>query len=172
MHFYSGFSLQKEKILFSKYLNNSGLCVAGFSYGAQRALEHVYASKERVDRLILLSPAFFQEEDSAFVRSQLRYFETDKDVYVKQFLHNVAFPSHFSLNSYLNIADKSSLENLLSYKWEKKKIEEILARGTVIEVFFGKKDKIINIKDAHDFFKQTCVVYTDKNTGHLLKELV
>ena len=60
--YFNGFSLQNEEELFSEYLLQSELCVAGFSYGAQKAFEYVYKSKERIDRLILLSPAFFQTQ--------------------------------------------------------------------------------------------------------------
>jgi len=50
----------------SPYLLNSDYCVAGFSCGAQQAFEYVYHSKKRIDRLILLSPAFFQREQLLF----------------------------------------------------------------------------------------------------------
>jgi len=58
--YFNGFSLAKEENLFEDFLLGSEFCVAGFSYGAQKAFEYVYKSSERVDRLILLSPAFFQ----------------------------------------------------------------------------------------------------------------
>ena len=85
--------LMREEKLFSDYLITSDLCVAGFSYGAQKAFEYVFNSKERVDRLILLSPAFFQTQKPSFVRTQLRYFQSGKEAYVVQFLKNVVYPS-------------------------------------------------------------------------------
>ena len=97
MHYFNGFSLQNEENYFKEYLNKSELCVAGFSYGAQKAFEYVYKSKERVDRLILLSPAFFQTQKPSFVRTQLRYFEAGQEAYVKQFCQNVASPSSVDL---------------------------------------------------------------------------
>ena len=93
MIYFNGFSLQNEKELFAPYLVDSDYCVAGFSYGAQQAFEYVYHAKERIDRLILLSPAFFQTQKPSFIRTQLRYFEAGQEAYVKQFLANVSYPS-------------------------------------------------------------------------------
>ena len=60
MLYFNGFSLQNEEEHFKAYLSDNDLTIAGFSYGAQKAFEYAYHSKERIDRLILLSPAFFQ----------------------------------------------------------------------------------------------------------------
>ena len=60
MKYFNGFSLNGEKELFKEYLIDSEFSVAGFSYGAIEAFEYVYNGKDRVDRLILLSPAFFK----------------------------------------------------------------------------------------------------------------
>jgi hypothetical protein len=67
------------------------------------------------------------------------------------------------------VGTKDELNSLLSYIWEKEKIQSILERGTSIEVFLGRKDKIIDSAKAKDFFSQT-TCYLLKNTGHLLKE--
>ncbi len=168
MHYFNGFSLQDEEKYFQTFLLNSELSVAGFSYGAQKALEYVYKSKERVDRLILLSPAFFQTQKPSFLRTQLRYFEAGQEAYVKQFLQNVASPSNIDLSSCLNLGNKEELEALLTYVWEEDKIKEILNRGTVIEVFFGSEDKIIKVEDALDFFTSFTTTYYIKDVGHLL----
>ncbi len=106
MNYFHGFSLQNEEELFSQYLINSDYCVAGFSYGAQQAMEYVYHSKKRIDRLILLSPAFFQMQKPSFIRTQLRYFEAGQEAYVKQFLANVTYPSSLDLSNYLKSRDK------------------------------------------------------------------
>ena len=170
MKYFSGFSLQREKELFSTYLIESETAVAGFSYGAQQAFEYVYASKERIDRLILLSPAFFQTQKASFVRTQLRYFEAGKEAYVKQFLSNVSSPSNINLSSYLKVGTKEELEALLTYIWDKDKIQEILNRGTTIEVFLGSIDKIIDSNEVFTFFKTSCTTYLSKNCGHILKD--
>nr|WP_295420857.1 pimelyl-ACP methyl ester esterase BioV [Sulfurovum sp.] len=169
MVYFNGFSLQKEQELFSDYLLENDLCVAGFSYGAQRAFEYAYRSKERIDRLILLSPAFFQTQKASFIRTQLRYFQAGKEAYVKQFLTNVAFPSNLDLSACLNVGSKEELEALLIYQWYRRKIEEVLERGTTIEVFLGSDDKIIDAKAAFDFFAPLTTTYFMKNMGHLLR---
>ena len=169
MKYFNGFSLQNEKELFTPYLVNSDYCVAGFSYGAQQAFEYVYHAKERIDRLILLSPAFFQTQKTSFIRAQLRYFEAGKEDYVKQFLANVAYPSCLDLSNYLKVGTKEELEALLTYVWDKKKIQEVLDRGTTIEVFFGEDDKIIDAQKAFDFFAPFTTTYFVKGVGHLLR---
>ena len=169
MKYFNGFSLQNEEELFSTYLLNSDYCVAGFSYGAQQAFEYVYHAKERIDRLILLSPAFFQTQKPSFTRTQLRYFEAGKEDYVKQFLANVTYPSSLDLSNYLKVGTNEELEALLTYVWDKKKIQEVLDRGTTIEVFFGQDDKIIDAQQAFDFFAPLTTTYFVKGVGHLLR---
>ena len=169
MHYFNGFSLQNEEDLFKEYVIESDLCVAGFSYGAQKAFDYVYHSKERIDRLILLSPAFFQIQKTSFTRTQLRYFEAGKEAYVKQFLANVAYPSNLDLSNYLKVGTKEELEALLTYTWDKQKIQEVLDRGTTIEVFLGKDDKIIDAQAAFDFFASLTTTYFIKSVGHLLR---
>ena len=169
MKYFNGFSLRAEERLFDAYLLDSDFCVAGFSYGAQQALEYTYHATERIDRLILLSPAFFQTQKASFIRAQLRYFKTDKDAYVSQFLKNVSYPSDYDLHAYVDAGSAEALESLLSYTWEAQKIETILARGTVIEVFMGAKDKIVDTEEARKFFIQT-TNYILKDAGHLLKD--
>jgi len=169
MHYFNGFSLHNEEELFSEYVVNNDLGVAGFSCGAQKAFEYVYCSKERVERLVLLSPAFFQTQKQSFIRTQLRYFEAGQKAYVKQFLTNVASPSELDLSSYLSVGTKEELEALLAYQWDREKIEAVLERGTVIEVFLGDDDKIIDIEAAFEFFSPLTTTYFIKGVGHILK---
>lgn len=168
--YFNGFSLQNEEELFSEYLIKSELCVAGFSYGAQKAFEYAYESKKRIDRLILLSPAFFQMQKPSFIRTQLRYFEAGEKAYVEQFLANVTYPSGLDLSSYLKVGTKEDLEALLSYSWDEKKIQKVLDRGTTIEVFLGKDDKIIDAQATFDFFAPLVTTYFMKGAGHMLRE--
>jgi len=167
--YFNGFYLQKEEDLFSDYLTPSDTTVAGFSYGAQKALEYAYTSTERIDKLILLSPAFFQTQKASFVRTQLRYFEADKQAYITQFLKNVAYPSLVDLKPYMKKGNQEELHALLTYKWEEEKIQALLDRGTAIEVFIGTLDKIIHSNDALIFFKKLCTTYNIKNAGHILE---
>ncbi len=168
MKYFSGFSLKGEETLFSEYLYHSNYCVAGFSYGAQKALEYVYASNERIDRLILLSPAFFQMQKTSFIRAQLRYFALNKDAYITQFQKNVSYPSDYELGSYIEEEGLEALEALLTYVWDKEKIDKLIKRGITIEVFLGAKDKIIDTKETEHFFRQTNT-YVLKDAGHLLR---
>jgi pimeloyl-ACP methyl ester carboxylesterase len=168
MKYFNGFSLQNEEKIFDEYLTKGDYTVAGFSYGAQQAFEYAYASKERIERLILLSPAFFQTQKSSFIRTQLRYFEAGQEAYVKQFLSNVEYPSNIDLSEYLNVGTKEELEALLTYVWDEKKIQEVLDRGTSIEVFLGFNDKIIDAKKAFDFFTPLTTTYLIKDVGHIL----
>lgn len=169
MKYFNGFSLTNEETLFHHYIVESAYTVVGFSFGAQKAFEYVLASKSRIERLILLSPAFFQTQKPSFMRTQLRYFEAAKEAYVKQFLENVAFPANPDLEKYLQVGTKEELKALLSYVWDEEKMKEVLKRGTTIEVFMGDEDKIINSHDALSFFKQHCTTYTIKKSGHLLE---
>lgn len=169
MKYFNGFSLHGEEALFSQYFSESKYTVAGFSYGAQQALEHVYNTKTRVERLILLSPAFFQTEKPSFSRTQLRYFEAGQEAYIKKFLFNVTYPSGSNLSDYLEEGTTEELESLLTYTWKKEKIKEILDKGTTIEVFLGKRDKIIDAQAAFDFFAPLTTTYFMKDAGHLLK---
>ena len=168
MRYFNGFSLCNEDKFFKEQLIESKYAVAGFSYGAQKAFEYVYNSTERVDRLVLISPAFFQNHKKSFIKTQLRYFKADQEAYSKQFLQNVAYPSSIDLSSYLCEEIYEELEALLSYVWEKEKILELLARGVTIEVFMGDRDKIVDIEKSYKFFLDLVPVYLFKGRGHLL----
>jgi pimeloyl-ACP methyl ester carboxylesterase len=168
MRYFNGFSLYNEEEHFKEYLRESDLCVAGFSYGAQEAFEYVYHSKKRIDRLILLSPAFFQTKKPSFARTQLRYFEEGQEAYVTKFLENTSYPSDINLGKYLHVGTKNELEALLTYEWDRSRIQEVLNRGTDIEIFLGEKDKIIDSQEVFDFFAPLVTTYYIKDVGHLL----
>ena len=91
MRFYSGFGFWNEKELFSEYLEEGEFVVAGFSYGAQKALIDAIDSKKRVDKLQLLSPAFFNNNPK-FIKLQLNSYKQKKKDYVKQFYQNTKHP--------------------------------------------------------------------------------
>ena len=168
MRYFNGFALQNEEYFFKAYLVDGDFTVAGFSYGAQKAFEYAYASDERIDRLILLSPAFFQNQKSSFIRTQLRYFKADQEAYTQQFLKNVSFPSSLTLDDNVLNGTYEELEHLLSYVWDRDKILELQQRGVEIEVFLGGRDKIVNIKDSLIFFSDITTTYLFKELGHIL----
>jgi pimeloyl-ACP methyl ester carboxylesterase len=168
MIYFNGFSLKGEEAFFKEKLVENDFTVAGFSYGAQKAFEYVYHTSNRIDRLILLSPAFFQNHKSSFIRTQLRYFKANEEKYRENFLNNVAYPSHISLYNHLDVGKYEDLESLLSYRWEREKVLELLERGLIIEVFMGTEDKIVDSQKSHDFFSELTTVYLLKGVGHLL----
>jgi len=169
MKYFNGFSLKGEEVFFKEQLIESDYSVAGFSYGAQKALAYAYASTERIDRLILLSPAFFQNQKKSFIKTQLRYFKADEEAYRKQFLKNVVYPSTQDLTPYVTEGTYEALEELLSYVWDIKKIKELQAKGVVIEVFIGAEDKIVDTNESFAFFSGLVNCYFIKNVGHLLQ---
>lgn len=169
MKYFNGFSLHEEEKFFNGILVDTDVCVTGFSYGAQKALEYALVSKERIDRLILISPAFFQTQKPSFIKVQLRYFEMDKKGYIDQFLQNVAYPGRVDLHPYLRPGTKEELKTLLTYEWDKRKIQSLLDRGITIEVFLGDKDKIIDANAVFAFFSTLVTTYLIKDVGHLLK---
>ena len=168
MKYFNGFSLEGEKVFFKEYLIESAYVVSGFSYGAQKAFEYAYNSKNRIDRLILISPAFFQNHKKSFIKTQLRYFKADQEAYKKEFLKNVAYPSTISLNDYIVEGSYDDLNDLLSYVWEEEKIKSLLERGIKIEVFMGDVDKIVDTPKSFEFFSELLPVYLFKDKGHLL----
>ncbi len=169
MKYFNGFSLKGEESFFSEQLISSAYSVAGFSYGAQRAFEYVYKTTQRIDRLILISPAFFQNHKKSFIKTQLRYFKADEASYKKEFLKNVVYPSTVSLENFSSEGSYDELESLLSYVWEEDKIKELIERGVEIEVFMGDADKIVVFQKSFDFFEKLVTVYLFKDKGHLLK---
>ncbi len=168
MRYFNGFSLKGEACFFKDKLIESDYCVAGFSYGAQEAFEYVFESRERIDRLILLSPAFFQNHKKSFIRRQLRYYKADPVAYREQFLKNVSYPSRFLLDDYLDEGSYDNLEALFSYEWDETRILELRDRGVVIEVFIGDEDKIVDAKRSFEFFSALTTTYRLKGVGHLL----
>ena len=169
MKFFSGFSLKGEEEIFREYLVEGDFVVAGFSKGAIEAFEYVYRLEDRVDRLLLFSPAFFQDRDEKFKKLQLIYFKKDFHKYISNFLENISYPSSFDMKKYLEISTYNELKNLLYYIWSREKLEYLYEKGVKIEVFLGEKDKIINSLNAREFFKELATTYYIKGVGHILK---
>jgi len=169
MRYFGGFSLQREAPFFRDYIDESDFTVVGFSYGAQKALEYTLACEERVEKLILLSPAFFQGKEPGFVRLQLHAFAKKEESYLSTFMQNVAYPTTIDLLNYLDKGTKGELEALLTYRWDRRKVSEILARGTEIEVYLGGKDRIVESEPAFTFFSSLTTTYLIKGAGHLLQ---
>ncbi len=169
MRFYSGFSLREEAPFFDAFLDRGAYCVAGFSYGAIRAAEAVQGASERVDRLQLFSPAFFQNRDARFKRMQLMGFSRDPEGYAARFLAGCFEP--YALRPVeRDSATEADLRRLLEYVWEPEMLEAIAARGTRIEVYLGGEDRIVDAAAAREFFLPFATVTTIKKANHFLQE--
>jgi len=163
MRFYSGFCLWQEKELFKEYLEDSEFCVAGFSYGAQKALIDAIDTNKRVDKLQLLSPAFFNLNPK-FVKLQLNSFKKNKNLYIKNLIKNIKYPKEIDIEKYIDDCEYFDLEEMFRFNWG---IIEHL-NSVKVEVFIGTEDKIIDTKRAIEFFRKYGDVYILKNKGHLL----
>ncbi len=169
MIYFSGFSLANEEELFSSYYSDNNNTVVGFSYGGQRAFEYLYRSTTRIDRLILISPAFFQSKKPSYIRTQLRYFETNQEDYINQFLSNITHPSNEDISPFLSNGTKEQLRELLEYKWDRERLQEVVDRGVTIEIFVGEQDKIIDSLEVVEFFKSFATIYQINGVGHILR---
>jgi hypothetical protein len=167
--YFSGFSLENEKELFSEYIVENEFTISGFSYGAIKAFEEVLSSDKRVDLVQLFSPAFFQTQNEKFVRMQLMFYKKDSKSYCENFLKNISYPSSVDSSVYFQEGTYEELQTLLTYKWDEVKLNRVLEMGTKIEVYLGEKDKIIDSSKAYEFFKEFSTVYFIKNSGHILK---
>ncbi|MBY0541209.1 MAG: pimelyl-ACP methyl ester esterase BioV [Campylobacterales bacterium] len=166
--FFSGFCFFEESELFDEYLIKNDFTISGFSYGAIKAFEEVLNSEKRVDKLQLFSPAFFQNYDDKFKRTQLMYFKKDENAYCQSFLQNVIFPTNLDISKYFKLGTIKELEELLYYEWSEEKLQKLVDKGTKIEVYLGGVDKIIDASKAKEFFKNFATVYYIKEKGHLL----
>ena len=166
--YFSGFCFFDESELFNEYLEKSDFTVCGFSYGAIKAFEEVLNSNQRVDKLQLFSPAFFQTSNDKFKRMQLMFFKKDANSYCENFLKNVLNPTNKDISKYFQMGTFEELEELLNYQWSEEKLQRLVDKGTIIEVYLGEVDKIIDSQKAKEFFRNFATVYYIKEKGHLL----
>ena len=173
MKFYSGFSLLNDKEFFKDYMQESNLDIYGFSYGAIAAFEQAYQSvvceAKRVDRVVLFSPAFFQNKPQSFKRVQLQGFAKNPSKYKKKFLQSCFFPCE-ALSMEHNQDGKEELEELLFYEWSEAKLEQLKDKGVIVEVYLGEKDAIIDTGEAFEFFVAFAEVHLIKDANHFLQK--
>jgi len=165
MKYFSGFCLQDEQALFESFTCKGDFCVVGFSYGAQKALEYVFTCKERVDKLQLISPAFFQDKSDKFKKLQTLSFRKNPELYCENFLKNVTSQD---LSQYFKMGTLKDLQELLYYNWDENKLRKLVENGVEIEVYLGEKDKIIDALHVKSFFQEFATIYYIKNGGHIL----
>lgn len=171
MHYFNGFSLKEEKHFFDAYILDSEYSVCGFSYGAIKALKftlHAMKEGKRVDRLILLSPAFFQTHSTKFKKLQLLSYRKDKELYLQNFL-KACFVPHAMKKTEHYETDVTELEELLGYEWSLAELVALRERGIIIEVYLGAKDGIIDAMAALEFFRDVATVTFIQNANHFLQ---
>ena len=169
MKFYSGFSLSNDQQLFSPYLKESQYTVAGFSYGAIKAVKEVLDSTLRIDTLQLFSPAFFQDRSEKFRRMQSMYFSKDKTSYLQSFFTSCFSPAAIDEGVKIEEGGAAALDELLNYVWDEDELKTIQDRGIHIEVYLGSEDKIINADAAKAFFLPYATTYMINRAGHTLQ---
>lgn len=167
-NFHSGFALQNEAHFFEDLYEVNDYTVVGFSYGAIKAFESVLQNSKRIDKLILISPAFFQTKDDVFKKLQLRAYKSRSHKYLQNFMKSCFAP--YALEE-VDEGDHSyeALEELLYYVWDLEKVERLLQKGIALEVHLGLSDAIIDVTGAREFFTPLSTVYTYQNRNHFLQ---
>ena len=171
MKFFSGFSLKEDQRFFEHLLKKTDYTVAGFSYGAIKALEYTESllkNSKRVDTLQLFSPAFFQTKSLQFQKLQLKGYQRDEELYLKNFIKACFAPYGQEKISHTSHAFEE-LEELLSYKWNLDILSFLSAQGVHIEVYLGSEDKIIDAQGAREFFKEVATVTLFNDANHFLQ---
>lgn len=167
--YFSGFCFKGEKEIFKDYIDSKAYNISGFSYGAQKAFEYAYnkmKNKQRVNKITLLSPAFFQNKSTKYKQLQLEAFNKDSSLYLKNFLESIGEVE----KRYIQLGTLEQLKELLTYEWNHDKIKEILDFGCELEVYLGGRDKIIDAYKVLKFFSSYAVVYLNKEANHLLQD--
>ncbi len=172
MKFFSGFCVDINKNFFKDYIEDKEFTVAGFSYGAQKAVDYVLNTQKRVDKLQLLSPAFF-DYPQKIIDLNINAFKKDKNLYIKNFLTKAGLKWKVENGKWIineeNIqiceCSEEDLYKLFTFNWEK--VEQI--KDVKIEIFLGEYDKIIALKKSYEFFKNFGDVYFIKKANHFLR---
>ena len=171
MQFYSGFSLKNDKQFFKTYLKNSHYCVAGFSYGAIKALEYTkkqIKNSKRVDTLQLFSPAFFHTQSDKYKKLQMRGFQKNQQQYIDNFIDRCFLPYQKKELQHSEVS-LAELEELLYYEWNIATLIELVQKGVAIEVYIGLEDKIIDVDGVRDFFISVATITSIKDANHFLQ---
>ncbi len=170
MIFYSGFSLTNDARFFEKFLDKSDYTVAGFSYGAIKAVVHASRATKRIDTLQLFSPAFFQTKKESFKRLQLGAYLKDPSHYRDNFLISCFSPRCVEEVDLDYQANESQLRELLYFEWTAMLMESLIAKGIRIEVFLGLEDNVIDVTGARNFFRTFGTVTSIRTGNHFLQE--
>ncbi len=165
--FYSGFCLSGEEGLFEPYLPAFGDFVAGFSYGAIKAVK--YALKdESVKNLILLSPAYYSHKSDDFKSAQIAAFEADPGLYKLKLLKKSGLTEE-EAQRYGKEGSVEELEELLYFEWDYAGLDALRQRGVRIEVFIGSLDRVVEIVPSQNFFSKYAKVHLLEGKNHILR---
>ncbi len=168
MEYFNGFALQDEEHIFDAILDDGEYVISGFSYGAIKAFKEAMKSTTRVDKLQLLSPAFFQSKSSKFKRLQLMGYQKNSEAYLTKFIENCFLPYRLEEVKHAKHS-VAELEELLTYVWDEKELQALTQRGTTIEVYLGGQDKISDVGPAYAFFLPFATVTLIKGANHFLQ---
>jgi pimeloyl-ACP methyl ester carboxylesterase len=168
MPFYSGFCLRNESGFFAPWLKEGAYGVAGFSYGAIKAVRHALESGTRIDTLQLFSPAYFCDKSEGFKRLQLKGYRRDGAAYRSRFIESCFAP--YGVQD-VDVADdgEAALEELLTYDWPESALRTLRDRGMRIEVYLGERDAVIDADAAREYFRSYATVFYIKNANHFLQ---
>lgn len=177
MHF-NGLFFQRE-IKFLKIFNNRGIYdISGFGFGTQKAYDEAFlkiARGERVNKLILFSPAFFGEIGQINQSDrdlQINAFKKNKRTYESNLLRLMEgenMREKFIPKKIIFEIQLPDLCSMLNYIWDVKKLETLSYMGVTTEVYLGGKDKTINVFKVSEFFAPYSVIYLFKQANHFLK---
>lgn len=166
--YFNGFALQDEAHFFDDIIDRGQYVISGFSYGAIKAFKEALNSTTRVDKLQLFSPAFFQSKSSKFKRLQLMGYQKNSEAYLAKFTENCFLPYGVQDVTYAKHS-AAELEELLTYEWDLKELQQLIDRGTTIEVYLGGQDKISDVGPAYTFFLPFATVTLVKGANHFLQ---
>ncbi len=171
MKFFSGFGFANEWILFKEYLDRGEYTVAGFSYGAQKALQYALQlyQKERIQKLQLLSPAYFDHLPRPIKQKEIVNFAKNPKAYMRFFYKKALYPATFDIEPFTKEPTLAELKELLFFEWRGEELQELKDAGVQIEIYLGELDKIVDASKAQEFFKEYGVSYLIKGVGHLLR---
>ncbi len=165
MIYFSGFGLANEQELFKDYLDDRDFVVSGFSYGAIGAMDYARQTHNRINKLQLLSPAFFQDRTTSFKKRELIYYIKNPTGYMEKFYENI---TDQNIDRYKATTTKEQLDELLNYEWKTDNLKRLCDRGTTVEIFLGFCDTITPNDAVIRFFKDFATIYQYKDKGHML----
>jgi len=170
MRFHSGFSLRNDEHFFADFLKKSDYALAGFSYGAIKAVLYAANAADRIDTLQLLSPAFFQTKKESFRRLQMAGYLKDPIAYTEKFIESCFAPCPVGEVELASDASDNQLRELLYFEWTDELMCRIKEKGIRIEVYLGLEDRVIDVAGAREFFLPYATVTSIKGTNHFLQE--